>query len=365
MTSDPRIRQISAQAYRIPTDMPEADGTLAWDHTVLITVQIEAGEASGFGYTYADAAIVRLIRQTLAQVVVGCDALDISSATEKLRRSVRNLGRSGLAATAISAVDLALWDLKAKLLKAPLARLLGRSRVRVPIYGSGGFTSYSDSQLRDQLARWVERDGCRWVKMKIGSDRARDPTRVRVARQAVADKGLFVDANGAFSAKVALDLAERIADQQVSWFEEPVSSDDLAGLALVRQRAPAGMEIAAGEYAYTPDDFERLTAGPAVDVLQADITRCGGVTGFLQAAGLAAARHMELSCHCAPAAHLAVACAVPHLRHVEWFHDHVRIEQMLFDGAPLAREGAIAPDPDRPGLGIALKLPDAERFLVH
>jgi L-alanine-DL-glutamate epimerase-like enolase superfamily enzyme len=267
-------------------------------------------------------------------------------------------------ATAISAVDAAFWDLKAKLLGTSVAAMLGCCRDTVPIYGSGGFTCYSDSRLREQLAAWVRDDGCRWVKMKIGSDPACDPQRVAAARTAIGEAGLFVDANGAFSAKQALALAERIAEHNVRWFEEPVSSDDFSGLALVRERAPAGMDIAAGEYGYNLDDFRRLLALPSVDVLQADVTRCGGISGFMQAAALCEAHHVDLSGHCAPALHLHAACAAPRLRHLEWFHDHVRIEHMLFDGAPEPRDGEIALDFSRPGFGLIFKKDDAERFRI-
>jgi L-alanine-DL-glutamate epimerase-like enolase superfamily enzyme len=282
-----------------------------------------------------------------------------------MQRSVRNLGRQGLAACAISAVDTALWDLKAKLLGLPLALLLGSRRDAVPIYGSGGFTTYGDGELRDQLAGWIERDGCAWVKMKIGTHPARDPHRVAVARAAIGDRGLFVDANGALTVKQALALAERLArEADVLWFEEPVSSDDLTGLELLRRRAPAAMEIAAGEYGYDADYFRSMLAAGAVDVQQADATRCGGITGFLQVAALCDAYHTDLSAHCAPALHLPVACAVPGLRHLEWFHDHVRIEHMLFDGAPTPKQGAIRPDLSRPGLGLVFKQHDAERYLA-
>lgn len=345
---DALIRQVSARAYEIPTDGPEADGTLAWDRTTLVLVEIEAGGETGLGYTYADAALVPLIERKLADLINGHAALDIAGAGIALWRGIRNLGRSGLVATAISAIDVALWDLKAKLLSCSLAALLGRARDRVAIYGSGGFTSYSDDQLCRQLAGWVEKDGCRWVKMKIGSDPERNSARVAAARRAIGTRGLFVDANGAFSAKQALALSKRFVEDGVAWFEEPVSSDDLDGLDIVRARAPVGMDIAAGEYGYTLDDFRHLVTRPSVDVLQADASRCGGVTGFLQAAALAAEHHVGLSGHCAPALHLHVACAVPGLRHLEWFHDHVRLERMLFDGTPVPCDGSIAPDLSRP-----------------
>ncbi|MGH7045413.1 MAG: enolase C-terminal domain-like protein [Stellaceae bacterium] len=364
-THEAPIGRVAAAAYEIPTDAPEADGTLEWDRTVLVVVEIEAGGKTGLGYTYADASITRLIEGKLAEAIAGRPVFDIPAANTALWRVVRNLGRSGLVATAISALDAALWDLKAKLLGVSVAALLGRCRETVPIYGSGGFTSYTDARLCDQLASWVENDGCRWVKMKIGTEPARDPERVAAARRAVGDAGLFVDANGAFSARQALALAKRIAADRVTWFEEPVSSDDVDGLALMRARAPEGMDIAAGEYGYTLDDFHRLLALPAVDVLQADVTRCGGITGFLAAAALCETRHIDLSGHCAPSLHLHAACAAKRLRHLEWFHDHVRIEHLPFDGAPVPRAGVIAPDLSRPGFGLVFKARDAERFRVR
>ena len=306
-----------------------------------------------------------LIVATLAAVAEGRDAMDPQGAWRAMQGAVRNLGRAGLAAAAISAVDAALWDLKAKLLDRPLAALLGRFRTSVPIYGSGGFTSYDDRRFADQLAGRVERDGCRWVKMKIGADAGRDPARVAAAKTAIGSATLFVDANGADGVKQALHLARVFAaEHDVRWFEEPVSSDDLAELRRVRDLAPPPLEVAAGEYGYELDYFRRMLAAGAVDVLQADATRCGGVTGFLQAAALFEAFHVDLSAHCAPALHRHLGCAAPRFRHVEWFHDHVRIERMLFDGAPVPRDGDIAPDPTAPGFGLTLKLRESERFAV-
>jgi len=358
------IERVEASAYTVPTDQPEADGTMEWDHTTLVVAEVSAGGETGLGYTYADACIVRLIVGMLTRAVQRHDAMDPPAAWRAMQGAVRNIGREGLAATAIAAVDTAIWDLKAKLLHVPLALLLGRMREAVPIYGSGGFTSYSNECLADQLSAWVQRDGCRWVKMKIGSAPDRDPARVRVAKRAIGNATLFVDANGAYCAKQALALAAEFAASAVAWFEEPVSSDDLPGLRMLRHKTPPGMEIAAGEYGYTTDYLHRMLAAKSVDVLQADATRCAGFTGWLQAAALCEAHHVDLSGHCAPALHLHVACAAPRLRHLEWFHDHVRIEHMLFDGAPAPRDGMIRPDLSRPGIGLALKRQDAARYLT-
>ena len=358
------LSQVHAAAYRIPTDAPEADGTFAWDATTLVVVHLTAGNRTGLGYTYADASIVAVIETLANKQLKGRDAFDVPTARLALQRAVRNFGRSGLAACAISALDAALWDLKARLLGLPLASLLGRCRDAVPIYGSGGFTTYSDEALRAQLAGWVERDGCRFAKMKIGSEPERDPARARAAKQAIGAAELFVDANGAFSAKQALTFVAASRDTDIRWFEEPVTSDDPPGLRLVRERTPPGMAVAAGEYIYDLDDARILLEAHAVDVLQADVTRCGGVSGFLDVGALCEAHHTDLSGHCAPALHRHVACAVPRLRHLEWFHDHVRIEQMLFDGSPVPDQGVIRPDLSRPGHGLELKEKDAERFLV-
>ena len=330
------VHSVSARAYRVPTDAPEADGTEEWNETTIVVATAEAGGMQGIGYTYADAVAARLVNAKLAEIADGHDAMDPPAAWRAMQRAVRNLGRAGLCATAIAAVDTALWDLKARLLGVPLASLLGCYRRAIPIYGSGGFTSYDDARLAEQLGGWVERDGCAWVKMKIGADPDRDAGRVRAAKQAIGSAALFVDANGALSVKQAQHLAAVFAaEADVRWFEEPVSSDDLEGLGRVRAAAPPTMEVAAGEYGYEPDYFRRMLAAGAVDVQQADATRCGGVTGFLQVASLCEAFHTDLSAHCAPALHCHLGCA-PRFRHLEWFHDHVRIEQMLFDGAPRA-----------------------------
>lgn len=361
MPADVPITRISANAFTIPTDAPESDGTIAWDRTTLVVVEIEAGGKTGLGYTYADSAAADLVRRMLASQLEGRDAFAIEAHWAAMNAQVRNIGRPGIAACAISALDIALWDLKARLLDMSLARLLGSARESVPVYGSGGFTSYDNARLRGQLSGWAA-EGCAWVKMKVGREPARDFARATVAKEAIGDTILFVDANGGYTRKEALGLAERFVDLGVGWFEEPVSSDDLDGLRLLRDRAPGGMDVAAGEYGYTPYYFRTMLAAGAVDVLQADATRCGGITGFLRAAALCDAFQIPLSSHCAPAVHLAAAIAAPRLAHMEWFHDHVRIEHMLFDGAPTLRNGRISPDWSAPGHGFAFRRADATPY---
>jgi L-alanine-DL-glutamate epimerase-like enolase superfamily enzyme len=362
MLTAPVITRVCARAFSFPTDAPEADGTIAWSATTMVVVEIESGSTTGIGYTYASSAAAHLINDVLSGLLLGEWVTSIPRLWSAMAQAVRNVGRPGIASCAISAVDVALWDLKSRLLGLPLATLFGIARDRVPVYGSGGFTSYSTERLQNQLQGWVARDGCRFVKMKVGSDAVRDPDRVRAARAVIGEAELFVDANGAYSRKQALAFAERVAELGVTWFEEPVSSDDREGLRLLRDRAPAAIEIAAGEYGYTPHYFRRMLEAGAVDVLQADATRCGGYTGFLRVAALVDAFGLSLSAHTAPALHLPACCAAPRLRHIEWFHDHARIERMVFDGAPTVTEGEIAPDFARPGHGLDFKQRDAERL---
>jgi len=357
------IDRVDVSAFIIPTDYPESDGTFAWDKTTLVLVEAKAGDRCGLGYTYADTGTARLIKDKLAEQVQGRDAMNVPECWAAMYRSIRNLGRPGIVSTAMAAVDAALWDVKARLLDLPLVTLLGAVQKGVPVYGSGGFTSYSIEQLERQLGGWAEQ-GIPRVKMKVGTHPEHDLIRVKAVREAIGpDVQLFVDANGAYSRKQALSFADAYAALGVCWFEEPVSSDDLGGLRLLRDRAPAGMDITAGEYGYDLFYFRRMLEAEAVDVLQADISRCG-MTGFAAVAALCESRSMPLSGHCAPSLHAHPCCALRALRHLEYFHDHARIEHMLFDGAPTPRDGVLYPDLSRPGMGLEFKHADAERYAV-
>jgi L-alanine-DL-glutamate epimerase-like enolase superfamily enzyme len=360
---DAIVEDVAVSAYTVPTDEPESDGTAEWDSTTIVVVELGGGGRTGLGYTYAPAAAGKLVEEKLADLVREQDAFATGELWEAMATGLRNAGRPGIGFCALSAVDLALCDLKARLLELPLVDLVGRARDRAPIYGSGGFTSYSLERIRDQLSGWIAQ-GIPRVKIKVSREPERDPERLDTARQAIGDEAeLYVDSNGALSRKEALRWAARFRREWgVSWYEEPVSSADFEGLRLLRDRGPAGLDIAAGEYAYVPADFRNLVANGCVDCLQADVTRCGGITGLLRAAGLAAAFGLDISAHCAPSASVAACCAVPNFRHLEYFHDHARLEPLLFDGVLEPKDGALEPDRSRPGNGLELKRADAERY---
>jgi L-alanine-DL-glutamate epimerase-like enolase superfamily enzyme len=359
------VESVEARAYTVPTEGPEADGTLEWDSTTVLLVQAHGGGRTGIGYSYTHAAAADVVTGKLASVVEGHDALRVGHAWSAMWDAVRNFGQTGVVSMAISAVDVALWDLKARLLDRPLVDVIDAVHDATPIYGSGGFCNYTDEQLADQLGGWVAA-GIPRVKMKTGRDPDRDPHRLAVARSAIGDDvELFTDANGAFGRSAAIEWARRYADAGVRWFEEPVSSDDLAGLHLVRNRAPGGLDVAAGEYGWNLPYFQRMLDAEAVDCLQADVTRCGGISGFLRVGALCDARCLDLSAHCAPQISAQACTAVWHLRHLEYFHDHNRIEHLMFDGCLEPEAGGLLrPDRTRPGCGLTVKWADLDEYRV-
>jgi L-alanine-DL-glutamate epimerase-like enolase superfamily enzyme len=354
------VERIEVSAYTVPTDSPESDGTLRWDSTTMVLVEAIGGGRRGLGYTYGDVSVGKFVESKLASTVEGADAMSPPAAWKAMQEAIRNAGRPGVGAMAISAVDIALWDLKARLLGVALADALPRFYAAVPVYGSGGFTSYSNERLRDQLGGWAS-EGIPCVKMKVGREPQEDPERLRVAREAIGeDVGLFVDANGAYTRKQALLWAQRFAEEGISYLEKPVSSEDREGLRLLRDRGPGGLSIAAGEYEWTLPQLADLAG--CVDILQADVTRCGGITNLLRVDGICKGRQIPFSAHCAPAVSAHACCAMETLSHLEYFHDHVRLEGMFFDGVLSPEGGDLRPDGSRPGLGLELKRADAERY---
>lgn len=339
MSRIPAIDEVTAEVFRFPATQSESDGTLTWDATTAVVVTVSAGHEHGLGWTYSSPAAATVVDHHLAALLRGADPADITDAGARMRKACRNFGTAGVVAHALSAVDIALWDLKARLLELPLTSLFGKVREAAAVYGSGGFVNLNDEQLTEQVINW-EAAGCTAVKIKIGVDTARAIDRITLVDKLVSARTrIMVDANGAYTPGEARRMGYELDRLGVCWFEEPVTSDDPAGLRLVRDALRC--DIAAGEYIYSETDAARLVE--VVDCLQLDVTRCGGYSGFLRCAALAAARHRDISAHCAPALHASIAAAVPRLRHVEWFADHARLEPLLVDGAPQVVEGRLAP----------------------
>jgi L-alanine-DL-glutamate epimerase-like enolase superfamily enzyme len=359
-----QIDEVSVSAYEVPTATEqESDGTLIWDSTTIVVVELRSGNHTGLGYTYCDPSAGAVIQSKLASVLEEADPLMPQKTWSQMQMVSRQLGHDGIAAMAISAVDVAMWDLKARLLGLCLADALPRYRESVPIYGSGGFCNYSPDELREQVQGWIER-GFRSVKIKVGRDSDADPERVALVRAVAGPEvEVMVDANGANTATEALLWANRYREEfGVTYFEEPVSSDDLSGLAYVREHAPPGLAVAAGEYGWNLPYFQRMLDAGAVHILQADVTRCGGITNLLRVDGLCKARCLPFSAHCAPAISAHACCAMETVRHIEYFYDHYRIEGMLFEGTLEPDRGLLTPDRSRPGLGLELKRDEARRY---
>lgn len=359
-----RLQKGTVQTYRIPTDETESDGTLKWDHTDLVLVTLQAADKEGIGYTYASPAAASLINDILLPELKGKDALDIPGLWYHMQNKLRNLGHPGISAMAVSAVDNALWDLKAKILDLPLCKLLGKVRESIAAYASGGFTSFDPQELKEKFQQWKDK-GHHIFKMKIGRNKEHDIKRMEAARDTIGDAQLFVDANGAYFPTEAAAMAEILKEFDVKWYEEPVTSDDLDGLRFVRKKVAAGIRVTAGEYGFTPTYFNRMLAAKSVDVLQADATRCGGISGFLKVHALCEAYHMPFSAHCAPSLHMHPGVALQKMQHIEYFRDHVKIESELFEGFVHANNGKLFPDLSRPGFGIEFKNSDARKYLIN
>lgn len=359
------IENVEVSVYRFPIQPPHSDGTISWDSITCVVVEVSANGYVGVGYTYGDRSVATFINSQLRESLIGRDVHSVVATWQLMNRSVRNAGRVGVGSMAIAAVDNALWDLAARHRELPLYKYLGAARSTVEIYGSGGFTSFGPKEVAKQLGDWAEA-GIRRVKMKVGRHPAQDCERVRAAREAIGDNTeLMVDANGAYTRKQALRWADKLAhDYHVSWCEEPVSSDDLEGLRLIRDRGPSGMSIAAGEYGWDLAYFHHMLAAGAVDVLQADVTRCGGYTNLRAIDGLCKARSLPLSLHCAPSAHVHFAAALESFVHCEYFADHADIEAKLFDGTLSPSHGVLTPDNSRIGNGLELKHAEVANYLL-
>ncbi len=357
------MQKITLAAYKIPCEIHESDGTFEWDSTTIVVVSIKMDQWTGMGFSYGHEACLDVIKNTLSPHLKQIDVQDLPSIFGHMKNSVRNIGLHGIAAHAISAVDIALWDLKAKILDKPLCQLWGKTQDKIPIYGSGGFTSESPEKIARQFLQWKEKGVFRF-KMKIGREPSQDFDRVKKVRGCLdASDEIFVDANGAYQRKQSLDFAKKFKELGVTWFEEPVPADDLEGLKFIKDNAE--IAIASGEYGYDPVYFKNMLQAQAVDILQADATRCCGFTGFLQICHLSKAFNIPLSSHTAPSIHLHAALSDSNVCHMEFFHDHVQIEEKYFEGFPLLKDGFLFPHLQRRGHGLELREKEIEKHLIR
>ena len=318
------------------------------------------GGVEGLGVGQASPGVRQVIEHGLKDLLIGQDPFDIERLWDAMFWRVRGYGRKGLAFCALSAVDIALWDLKAKALGLPLFKLLGPFRDSVPIYGSGGWTNFTVDELTAEAMGWVEQ-GIKRVKIKVGKDfgqsEREDIQRLEAVRRAVGDDvAIYIDANNGYYAKQAIYMAKEFERYQVGWFEEPVLADDIDGLAKVA--AATSIPVATGEHEYTKYGFRELISRGGADIVQPDVGRVGGVTEWMKVAHLAHSFDLPVAPHSVQLVHLHLACATPNLKVVEYMNVGLAGDRVWYTEFPDQKDGMWSPYPDRPGLGLELD-PDA------
>jgi L-alanine-DL-glutamate epimerase-like enolase superfamily enzyme len=307
-----------------------------------------------------------VVENVFKELLIGKDPFNIEQLWNDMFWAVRGYGRKGVAFYSISAVDIALWDLKAKALGLPLYKLLGPYAESVPIYGSGGWTNYTESELVAEMTGIVDR-GIKRVKMKVGKDfggsEREDIQRLAAVRKAVGDDvAVYVDANNGYYPKQAIYMAKEFEQFQVGWFEEPTLADDIPGLAEIRRAI--NIPVASGEQEYTKYGFRELIAGGAVDIAQPDVGKIGGVTEWMKAAHLAHAFNLPVAPHAVQLVHLHVCCATPNLKVVEYLVGAELVDKVWYTEFPEPKDGMWSPYPDRPGLGLELDPYSVEKYAV-
>lgn len=367
------ITDVTTTLLRHPEGRPIQDATIyppppgtRGRSQLFIHVHTDAG-LEGLGLSIPGRAVQAVVEQNLKHLLVGRDPFNIEWLWERMFWEIRTYGRKGIAFCAISAVDMALWDLKAKALGLPLYRLLGPYHERVPIYGSGGWTDFDERELVAEQTDYINRLGVRAVKMKVAKDFGKsereDIVRLDAVRKAIGDDvELLVDANNGYYAKQAIRMARHFEERRVGWFEEPVLADDIDGLAAISRATT--IPIATGEHEYTKYGFKDLIARGGVDIVQPDVGRVGGVTEWMKVAHLAHAFNLPVAPHAFQLVHLHLAMCTPNLRLVEYLGVTEQGDQIWFTDFPQPKDGWWAPYPDRPGLGLELNPRVVEQYRV-
>jgi L-alanine-DL-glutamate epimerase-like enolase superfamily enzyme len=356
-----KIRKVDVHLVSGPVPGGLADATRKVETIGFVIVRVTTDQGlEGIGVTYHEVggeATCELINRNMAPKLIGRDPLETEAIWQELFHYLRGIGRKGLMFCALSAIDIALWDLKGKIVDLPLCKLLGGARTKVPVYASGGWTSYSDEELVDEIEGMIAR-GFTAVKFKVGFDGGqnlrRDAERVRKVREAVGpDIKLLVDANNSFDAATAVQLANRIREYDITLFEEPVFADDIPGLA--RFKRGTDIPLATGEHEYTKFGVRDLLIHEAADIVQVDGARAGGYTEMLKCAALTQAWNVKFAPHAMENVHLQLAAAVPNALFLERLLMFEDLTALVFRDAPLPI-GGFMHVPNLPGLGLELNM---------
>lgn len=350
------VHLVSAQA---PSGLADSTRKVETVGMTVIRVTTDQG-LEGFGVTYHEVggpAIRALVTRDMAPRLMDRDPFDTDVIWREFFGIFRGVGRKGLMFCALSAVDIALWDLKGKILGMPIHRLLGGGRQRVPVYASGGWTSYDDDQLVDEMKDMV-RQGYRMVKIKVGVDGgtnpSRDVMRVRKVREALGpDIGLMIDANNVWDAATAIQFANRVREYNPMLLEEPVFADDIPGLA--RFKRGTDIPLATGEHEYTKYGVRDLVLANAADIIQVDGARAGGYTEMMKCAAIAEAWNVKFAPHAMEHLHLPLGSAigvVPFLERLRLFEG---ITHSVYLNAQVPTDGYLDVM-EAPGHGLRLNM---------
>ena len=359
-----KITDVNAACYRIPLAVPLTDATHGrHDHYDLVTVEVATtGGHTGLGYTYTvhagGAAILALIERDLAPLLLGADAGGIEALWRSMWRWTHYVGRGGIAAFAISAVDIALWDLRGSMRQEPLWRLLGAQSAKpVPAYVGGIDLLLPLDELLEQT-RAALGSGFRAIKMKVGRDvLGEDLDRVAAVRElAGADTALMVDANMRWSVDEAVAAARELARFGVYWLEEPIEPDDYTGHRRVAEQG--GLPLAAGENLRTLSEFSHLIGTGGVAFPEPDVSNIGGISAWMKVADLAGVHGLPVTSHGVHELHVHLLAAVPNASFLEV---HGFATERFVRQPPRLECGAALP-PDRPGHGVELDRSALEPF---
>lgn len=360
-----KITEMTTEEYRWPRTKPITNGKHTYTHSGLALVKIETDEGvTGIGLG-GGGLIGQATIETLKSQLIGEDPIDVERLWHKMWVP-KLIGRRGLTTRAISAIDIGLWDLRAKVAGLPLYKLLGGYRDRVPTYIAGGY--YEEGKGLKELAQEMEDNvamGARAIKMKVGALPLRDDAeRVKTVRKAVGpDVKVMVDANCAYRYYEAIQFAKRIEDYDVFWFEEPIAADDYVGHRKIA--AATTIPIATGENEYTRYGFRDLIAQEAVAVLNADAKVLGGVTEFMKVVALAQAHDLDIAPHGSQDIHVHLVAAIANGLILEFYRDTVdpMWGKMYKYTLRLNDDGTVSP-PDVPGVGVDPNYEELEPYRI-
>ncbi|MCL2035126.1 MAG: mandelate racemase/muconate lactonizing enzyme family protein [Oscillospiraceae bacterium] len=338
-----------------------ADATRRVETIGFLVVRLTTDQGlEGIGVTYHEVggeAVSDLITRNMAPGLIGRSPFETEKIWCEMCAYLRGVGRKGLMFCALSAIDNALWDLKGKILGLPLYRLLGGAERMVPVYASGGWTSYDDGKLLEEVSSMLSK-GYTHIKIKVGVDGGKNPQRdlqrVRKVREMIGDQiVLMLDANNCWDAATAVKFADAVKECDILFLEEPVFADDIPGLR--RYRRSSCIPLATGEHEYTKYGARDLVLAEAADIIQMDAARVGGYTEMLKIAAITQAWNLRFAPHAMEHLHMHLVSAYSHMPFLERLMLYEEVTGKLYKNAPVPVNGYLE-IPEKPGFGLELDM---------